>query len=112
MADEVALQEEEELEALLGFMSDVESYPNSQTMEPEEDMNALLYKMNGARNTGNQFPTTPTPQDQPPLDTPYGSDDEDYDDIFREVIQEESRISNQQESSVYLEADHEMMDMS
>ena len=50
-------------------------------------------------------------------DTPYGSDDEEYDDIFMNVIREEERTSNQQEQLLSqmgqgMDADQDMIDMS
>jgi hypothetical protein len=49
-----------------------------------------------------------TPQHPPRLDTTYGSDDEEYDHIFMDVIEEENRTASQQPPS----EDQEMMDMS
>jgi hypothetical protein len=93
MADEVAMKEEEELEALLGSLS-----------QPQGEMDSLLWD--------DQVPTTASQQNQ--NDTPYGSDDEEYDHIFMDVIEEEYRMASQQQQQLpgYLDADHEMMDMS
>jgi hypothetical protein len=46
--------------------------------------------------------------------TPYGSDDDEYDHIFMDVIQEENRMSSQQQQPQQAEpeADQDMMDMS
>ncbi|KAH8821146.1 hypothetical protein F5884DRAFT_76111 [Xylogone sp. PMI_703] len=83
MADEVARKEEEELEALLSLMN-------------EPDM------ANAAQNQ----------QNRSSYDTAYGSDEEDYDLLFENVIQNEVNgihDSQQQENTVF---DHDMMDMS
>lgn len=77
MAEEVAMNEEAELDAMLGDL-------------------------------------------QKPTETPYASDDEEYDQIFMDVINEESRVSSQQqqqqhEQPEYLQLDRqdeEMMDIS
>ncbi len=90
MVEEVAMKEEEELEALLGSLSQ------------DVGMEAMLwgdYTMLGQRQA---------------QDTPYGSDDEEYDHIFMDVIEEENRTASQQQQQVpgYLDTDSEMMDMS
>jgi hypothetical protein len=93
MADEVAMKEEQELEALLG------------SLDQGVGMEALLWEDQAlAKRTRNQ-------QAQ---DTPYGSDDEEYDHIFMDVIEEENRTASQQHQQIpgYLDTDHEMMDMS
>jgi hypothetical protein len=53
------------------------------------------------------------------METPYGSDDDEYDDIFMDVVKEEVRVSSQQyqhqpqEPPGYLQDQgHEMMDIS
>ena len=95
MAEEVAAREEEELEALLG------------SMPQEQDAHASLWKTQDQEKES-IVPGTPRlrAQLQPP-DTPYGSDDEEYDHIFLDVIlEEEKRLGSQQD------ADHDMMDMS
>jgi hypothetical protein len=53
-------------------------------------------------------------RNQQAQDTPYGSDDEEYDHIFMDVIEEENRTASQQQQQIpeYLDTDHEMMDMS
>lgn len=92
MANEVALKEEEELEALLGSLSQ------------DDGMDSLLWS--------DQASTT-QPWNQQTQDTPYGSDDEEYDHIFMDVIEEENRMASQQQQIPgYLDMDHEMMDMS
>jgi len=107
MADEVAMKEEQELEALLGYLNqDDGNQVMNQSMVSELEVNALMWD-----NSNNQGPTTPAPRDQLPPETPYGSDDEEYDDIFMDVIQEENRLSSQRQPSGYSE-DQDMMDMS
>ena len=88
MVDEVAREEEDELESLLLFLP----------------------------------PTSTSSQDRPvfsQIETPYGSDDDEYDDIFMDVIEEEQRMSSQphlqqrQNVPAYVDGgDEEMMDMS
>lgn len=93
MADEVAMKEEQELEALLG------------SLNQEDEMEVLLWEdQASAKRTRNQRAQ----------ETPYGSDDEEYDHIFMDVIEEENRTASQQHQQMpgYLDTDHEMMDMS
>ncbi|PMD27175.1 hypothetical protein NA56DRAFT_562404 [Hyaloscypha hepaticicola] len=93
MADEVAMKEEQELEALLG------------SLNQEHEMEVLLWEdQASAKRTRNQRAQ----------ETPYGSDDEEYDHIFMDVIEEENRTASQQHQQMpgYLDTDHEMMDMS
>lgn len=94
MADEVAMKERE-LEALLEGLG-----------EPQEQMDSLLWE--------HQVPSTSTYHSQQSAETPYGSDDEEYDHIFMDVIEEENRMASQQQQQIleYLDTDHEMMDMS
>lgn len=103
MADEVAMKEEQELEALLGYLNQGGDQTMNQSTPSEEEMNALMWDSQG--------PTTPAQQNQQHLETPYGSDDDEYDDIFMDVIQEEQRLSSQQQPSSY-PGDQDMMDMS
>lgn len=95
MADDVAMEEEAELEALIGQLrrEGVQS-------GHENEMDLLLFE----RDTSYQH----APQHPPPPDTPYGSDDEEYDLIFMGVIEGENRAASQQPPS----EDQEMMDMS
>jgi hypothetical protein len=95
MADDVAMEEEAELEALIGQLTQ-----EGVRSGHENEMDSLLFE----RDTSNQH----TPQHQPRPDTPYGSDDEEYDHIFMGVIEEENRMASQQQPT----EDHEMMDMS
>lgn len=103
MADEVAMKEEQELEALIGYLNQDGNQATDQSIPSEEDMNALMW--------GSQGLTTPAQHNQQHQETPYGSDDDEYDDIFMDVIQEEQRLSSQQQSSSY-PGDQDMMDMS
>ena len=80
MADEVAQQEEAELEALLSIME------TEHTADP------------------------PEPYGSP--ETSYGSDDEQYEHIFLDVINEESRSGNIQLHEDIDKADQDMMDTS
>jgi hypothetical protein len=94
MADDVAMEEEAELKALIGQLSQEGVQPGH-----ENEMDSLLFGM----DTSNQLA-----QHQPRPDTPYGSDDEEYDHIFMDVIQEENRIASQQQPP----EDQDMMDLS
>jgi hypothetical protein len=95
MVDEVAANEEAELEAML------------QNLLPEvQQQNSLPF---GRKN---QHMGTLRGND---IDTPYGSDDDEYDEIFMDVAREETRASSQQiyQPLEYLQSqDSEMMDMS
>jgi len=86
MADEIAMKEEQEVEALVMSL-------NQEGMPPDEEMDSLLWEM--SRNQGT---STLAPQEQPlpSLDTQYGSDDEEYEHIFMDVIQHESRVAGEQ----------------
>jgi hypothetical protein len=94
MVDDVAMEEEAELEALIGQLSQ-----EGVQYGHENEMDSLLFGM----DTSNQLA-----QHQPRPDTPYGSDDEEYDHIFMDVIEEENRMASQKHPS----EDQEMMDMS
>lgn len=96
MADEVALMEEAELEALASMNTE---QAGNQDVPPDEEMDSLLLSMDGQ-----------APQAQPRPETPYGSDDDEYDHIFMDVIQEESRMAYQQPHAP--NGDDDMMDMS
>lgn len=80
MADEVAQQEEAEIEALLSMM-ETENKSN----------NAELYERS---------------------ETPYGSDDEEFDHIFLDVIKEECWSDNTQQVEDKSKTDQDIMDMS
>jgi hypothetical protein len=81
MADEVAQQEEAELEALLSMIE------TGRTADP------------------------PEPYERP--ETPYGSDDEEYENLFLEVINEESILGNKLSQEENIDKVHQdMMDTS
>lgn len=98
MAEEVAREEEAEIEALLGSWSQDEVYG---TRVVDLEM-GLLFEGQKPGNGGEG-------------ETPYGSDDEEYDDIFMDVIEQESRAGSQQQPQYHgggYEGEVEMMDMS
>ena len=102
MAEEVAMNEEQELEALLGSMSPEESAFNYGSANSNQ-MGMLFEDM----DTGNRKSNT-APVDQQSI---YGSDDDEYDQLFMDVIEQESRMSSQQPPPDYVQ-DADMMDMS
>ncbi|KAH7407737.1 hypothetical protein BKA64DRAFT_429243 [Cadophora sp. MPI-SDFR-AT-0126] len=102
MAEEVAMSEEQELEAMLGSMSPEESAFNYGSANSNQ-MGMLFEEM----ETGNRK-SNATPADQQSI---YGSDDDDYDQLFMDVIEQESRMSSQYQPPGYVQ-DHDMMDMS
>lgn len=91
------MSEEQELEALLQSMGSEDQVAMRDDVPPGE-MDTLF----GDRTSAQM------PQCQQSL---YGSDDDEYDDIFMNVIEEERRISSQQQMSGTQE-DEEMMDLS
>lgn len=99
------MNEEQEMEALIEYF---DSNSNDQSMDeqmlPEHNKNNPSWD-----NSNDQEPTGQ--RDQPRSDTPYGSDDDEYDNIFMDVIQQEERLSSQQQSSGFGQ-DQDMMDMS
>ncbi|PVH84391.1 hypothetical protein DL98DRAFT_651622 [Cadophora sp. DSE1049] len=102
MAEEVAMSEEQELEAMLGSMSPEESAFNYGSANSNQ-MGMLFEEMDTGNRNSNAAPT-----DQQSI---YGSDDEEYDQIFMDVIEQESRMSSQQQPPGYV-LDDDMMDMS
>jgi hypothetical protein len=80
MADEVAQQEDAELEAYFAMIE------SESLGEP--------------------------PDQHQHRETPYGSDDEEYDNLFMDVIDEEHRAMNVAITPVAFNRDEEMMDMS
>ena len=101
MADEIALMEEAELEALIANQETQGAQDGQQEKAPpDEEMDSLLFSMDEMH----------APQHQHPPETPYGSDDDEYDHIFMDVIQEENRMASQ--SSHPGDVDQDMMDMS
>ena len=99
MADEVALMEEAELEALASLNEKQDGHQDY--MPPVDDMDSLLFEMDEQR---------PATQGPPSPETPYGSDDDEFDHIFMVVIQEQNRIASQPLHP--LVGDQDMMDMS
>ncbi|KAI6713108.1 hypothetical protein B2J93_5311 [Marssonina coronariae] len=103
MAEEVALSEERELEALLG------------TMKYEDPDHSYGFKFSNETNmlSGDMSHHTSTlpPQYQQSFETSYGSDDDEYDNIFMEFIEEQSRLSSQQQPPEYAN-DQDIMDTS
>ncbi|KAG0652119.1 hypothetical protein D0Z07_0986 [Hyphodiscus hymeniophilus] len=90
MADEVALREEAELEALAAMS--MEQPPQGfqsihQHLPSEDEMDLLLLSTH--ENISAHARNQPLPE------TPYGSDDEEYDHIFMDVIQEENRLATE-----------------
>lgn len=98
IAEELEDAEEREMQALLGLMGE-------ELQAPEEvDMDA---PWEGTQEHISVPATNET-------ETPYGSDDDEYDHIFMDVIQEEKRMSSQQlqPPQADADADQDMMDMS
>jgi hypothetical protein len=74
--------------------------------QEEAEIEALLSMM----ETENK-PDHPEPYERP--ETPYGSDDEEYDRIFLDVIKEETMSDNrQQQDADIVKTNPDMMDMS
>ena len=104
MADEVAMSEEQELDALLCSME--------QNDQISSHCSASSHDSDMFGEVGNNFRVPfVNASGQQSIDTPYGSDDDEYDNIFMDVIQQESRTSNQQQPDTCVE-DQEMMDLS
>ena len=90
MADEVALMEEAELEALAALNTEQHSHgfeAELRHVPAGDEMDALLFSMD------EHVPSQHVPHDQARPETPYGSDDDEYDHIFMDVIQEENRMA-------------------
>jgi hypothetical protein len=103
MADEVEWKEELELEEQELKEQELETL--LRCLDQEDGVETLLW--------GDQALVKRT-RNQQAQDTPYGSDDEEYDHIFMDVIEEENRTASQQHQQIpgYLDTDHDMMDMS
>jgi hypothetical protein len=87
MADEVAVHEERELEALVGNW------------------------MAGSSQSDGYIGSSDARTERREMDIEtehYGSDEEDYDQVFLEMMEDERRVATQQQQ----EGDHDMMDMS
>ncbi|KAF7896310.1 hypothetical protein EAF00_006324 [Botryotinia globosa] len=125
MAEEVARNEEEELEALLSSMTEAErrqtldkAYENVSTLDEEigpiDDKEAAAWARGEFQHLSNQHNMTVMDVERhvnsSSPDTHFGSDDGDYDAIFMDVIQKESYISYQDNQSMDVSGDHEMMD--
>ncbi|TGO15244.1 hypothetical protein BTUL_0042g00140 [Botrytis tulipae] len=125
MAEEVARNEEEELEALLSSMTEAErrqtldeAYENVSTLDEEigpiDDKEAAAWARGEFQHLSNQHNMTVMDVERhvnsSSPDTHFGSDDGDYDAIFMDVIQQESYISYQDNQSMDVSGDHEMMD--
>ncbi len=105
MADEVALMEEAEIEALASLNTNQEirdCQKEQQEVLQEDEMDSLLFSING--KNANSYDQ----QDRPP-EISYGSDDDEYDHIFMDVIQEEQRMANQ--PSHQPDGDHDVMEI-
>ncbi|KAG4429932.1 hypothetical protein IFR05_014593 [Cadophora sp. M221] len=102
MAEEVPLSEEQELEAMLSSMSPEETHFNYGSTSLNQA--GMLF---GGMDTSNQI-SQAVPVDQQSI---YGSDDDEYDQLFMDFIQEESRMSSQQQAPGYIQ-DEDMMDTS
>ncbi|KAK0116796.1 hypothetical protein ONS96_012646 [Cadophora gregata f. sp. sojae] len=100
MAEEVAMSEEQELEAMLGSMGPEESAFNYGSTN-SNPLGVLFEDMDTVNRTS-------APADQQSI---YGSDDDEYDQLFMDVIEQESRTSSQQQPPDYVQ-DDDMMDMS
>ena len=104
MADEVALMEEADLEALAAMNTEQRTQIfecRRQNMSPEDEMEALLFSLDEQSSAHEES--------QPQPDTPYGSDEDEYDHIFMEVIQEETRTATK---SANPPNEDDIMDMS
>lgn len=74
----------------------------------DQELNAMLEMMEAAEAQSESRYQQSKMTSLPNEDTPYGSDDEEYDGLFMDVIKEEGRRRQQ----VQLDGDEEMMDMS
>ena len=99
MADEVALMEEAALEALAS-MNEQQSGQQDH-LPPGDETNHFLFEIDEQRSAT---------RGQLPPETPYGSDDDEFDHIFMDVIEEENRMASN--SSHHQVGDQDMMDMS
>ena len=92
MAEEIARREEEELDALLEMNGSIISQSQESRIVGDNENGVATMEGGGSRRPGEDHPS----------ETPYGSDEEDYDNLFMEVIR------NEQQEGV----DQDMMDMS
>ncbi|KAM0141236.1 hypothetical protein ACHAO1_002015 [Botrytis cinerea] len=125
MAEEVARNEEEELEALLSSMTEAErrqtldeAYENVSTLDEEigpiDDKEAAAWARGELQHVSNQHNMTVMDVERhvnsSSPDTHFGSDDGDYDAIFMDVIQQESYVFYQNDQSMDVSGEQEMMD--
>ncbi|ESZ97571.1 hypothetical protein SBOR_2028 [Sclerotinia borealis F-4128] len=126
MAEELARNEEAELEALLSCMTEAErrqtldeAYENVSILDEEtgpiDEREAAAWARGDIQHSLGQHDTTVMDMQRQINaslpDTPFGSDDGDYDAIFKDVIQQESGFLNQGFQSTDVQGDCEMMDM-
>lgn len=125
MAEEVARNEQEELEAILSSMTEAE---RRQTLDAayesvlilDEEIGPIDEREAAAWARGDLQPSLSQhdamvmdiqrQMNASSPDTNYGSDDGDYDAIFLDVIQDESRMLGSSFQSVTMQTDQEMMD--
>lgn len=112
MADEIARKEEEELEAMLSLMDDRDMGYSSQEANMDDSLrqDQLPSSQYSRMEESDLAPTIPN--NAPEAEPSYGSDDDDYDQIFMEVMQNDQVLADRVLLEDYTEADHEMMDMS
>ena len=96
------MSEEQELEAMLSSMSPEESHFNYGSVSSNQS--GMVF---GEMDTSKQI-SQAAPVDQQSV---YGSDDDEYDQLFMDVIREESRMLSQQQPPGHIQ-DEDMMDMS
>lgn len=99
------MSEEQVLEAMLGSMNPEESYLNYGSAPSNQTSMGMSF---GKMDTDNHT-SQAVPLDQQSI---YGSDDDEYDQIFMDVIEKESRMSSQQQQPPGYIQDEDMMDMS
>ncbi|APA12330.1 hypothetical protein sscle_09g071000 [Sclerotinia sclerotiorum 1980 UF-70] len=125
MAEEVARNEEEELEALLASMTEAErrqtldeAYENVSTLDeeigPVDENEAAAWARGDFQQSLSQHDTNVMDIERKfnasSPDTHFGSDDGDYDAIFMDVIQQESSVLSQVHAHMDMQGDYEMMD--
>lgn len=114
MADEIAMMEKLELEALVASQAEEQD----QQFEPELPQLPSLHQQpqqlmhvqwgNGAGHQSQQQGIGSTS-----VGSVYGSDDDEYDSIFQDVFEEEIKLSQSQSQQQQVDGqDQDMMDMS
>lgn len=99
-AEEAARREQEELDALVeGMMGSSQNLEDREMSENIFENQQLPVRQQDTRGEKQRMGE----------ETPFGSDDEEYDSIFMDVIQEEQKMSSQQLAP---SQDADMMDMS